>query len=234
MTAGPALSVNLIAGITSIEVSERKEWADAAGFQLNDYDGLDNDERRAVAPGHVWCMCIEPDPRVREYFLHSIDSLAILAPISPVILAEVLAWLAVTGTDPRAEVDYVEALTEIVESSSAVPEIALTPERAAPLVDVLRGVTSASGEERARAARIVPDLLAGLRHEEQWGLTGVLARAAIVEDDTAVRDAQLHALLEAHSAGAVHGNDARLLTATFADASPGTVEHRVVKELGTA
>lgn len=231
MTLGASLLLDLIAGITSLDRDERDGWADRAGFEFDDHGGIDNDERRVVWPCHIWCMCLEYSPEVRERFLSSIDSLAVLTPISPTTVAEILGWFAVTGTDPRAEVDYVETFTEIVTASGAAAEVALTPQRVAPFVDVLRGITSTSSDERARAARIVPDLLPGLRPEEQWGFTGVLTRAAIVEHDTAVRRAQLDVLASAHRAGAVHAHDGRLLVASFTEVELGDAERRALDEI---
>ena len=231
MTAGPRLVLEVVSEITSLDASDRGGWAGAAGSYLDDYDGLDDDERRAVSPGHVWCMCIEPSIVVRESFLDSIDALAVRRSISPTMVAEVLGWLAQTGSDPRGEIDFVESLRQVVERTGAVPEVALTPERAAPFVDVLRGITSASEPERVRAARIVPDLLPDLRREEQWGFTGVLARAAVVEDDAGVRGDQLEVLAVAHRVGAVHVHDGHLLARALADVSLGAAERRIVDAL---
>lgn len=231
MTAGTRLVLDVVAGVTSLDANERSQWADGAGFYLSNYGRLDRDERRVLAPAHVWCMCLEPSARVREYFLDSISSLAALTPISSTIVAEVLEWLTVTGTDPHTEVDYVETFTEIVTANGAEPEIPLTPERSAPFVDVLRGVTSASEQERASAVRVVPDLLPDLRVEEQWGFTGVLARAAVVEVDADTRAAQLDVLARAHRADAVHAHDRQLLTASFAEVLLSDVERRAVDEI---
>lgn len=231
MTVGPRWVLDLVAGVSSVIEKRRGEWADVAGGEFDDYGGLDDEERRAVAPAHLWCMCLEPSIPVRERFLNSIDALSVRGSVSPTMVAEVQEWLAMTGTDPRTEIDYVETFTEIVEANGATPQIPLTPERVAPFVDVLRGITSASAEERTRAAKIVPDLLTDLRPEEQWGFTGVLVRAAIVEEEHAVRDGQLRALRRAHRAGTIHENDGRLLAETFSDAATGTIERRVVDDL---
>lgn len=105
----PTRLIEIVRGITSESVEERRTWADVPDF-LCENGELHGDEAPVLAAVLAWAALIETHKRdVREKLLNSLDSLAVVDLVPTNVLELVTSGLSCEDLD-IAEVEFYEAL----------------------------------------------------------------------------------------------------------------------------
>lgn len=109
LSISPTRLIEMVRGITSEAVEERRTWADVPDF-LCEHGELHGDEAPVLAAVLAWAAIIETHKQdVREKLLNSLDSLAVVDLVPTNVLELVTSGLSREDLD-IAEVEYYEAL----------------------------------------------------------------------------------------------------------------------------
>jgi hypothetical protein len=147
---GPARCIQLIRGITSFAIEERDAWADIAGEWVLDGE-LDADEIHLLASALAWTTLIEIDrPRVRAGFLSSLSIMGGGGLLPTRVLELVTSGIGEADLHP-VEVEGHGYLTAMLAGQRVGPGDLGGGRTAGPVrcVDVLRGISSGTREDRA-------------------------------------------------------------------------------------